>query len=329
MRFAVTVGKFALSGRLEKLAVVIASANRATALEETVSCVLRQSRRPAEIVLSVPQGEGHVSASTARLPDVKIIRGEVGLTRQRNRAVDALAAEIELVAFLDDDVELRNDYLSAIARAFCERPDVVFLRGHMVVNGLACNGSERTRARALLADDMRVHAGDQAPLQLDLITSIDAYGATMSVRRAAFDVVRFDERLPLYGYMEDLDFAQQCAHIGKLAYCHNARLVHLFMPSGRIPGIRMGFSQVANPLYLWRKGTLPSRVLCRVLMRHLAANALKSMLPRQPIDRRGRLLGNLMALRSAALGRVAPEEAETLSAEGRSARRLAARARPS
>ena len=69
--------------------------------------------------------------------------------------------------------------------------------------------------------------------------------------------VRFDENLPLYGWAEDVDFCRQLATYGRIV--ENARTtgVHLGSNSGRTSGVCFGYSQIANPLYLWRKGTLP------------------------------------------------------------------------
>jgi GT2 family glycosyltransferase len=297
----------------DRVAVVIASAHRPQVLQETVASLMLQSEPAAEIIISVP-GSEHVTAETAQLPSVKIVRAELSATRQRNRAIDAIASDAELVAFLDDDVELRRDYLEALRRSFGTSREVAFLRGHMIANGMDIGPIDRAGARAMVGSDAATHSGAAAPPQLVPITCIDAFGATMSVRRAVLQTARFDERLPLYSYMEDLDFAAQCTAYGRLAYCHNARLVHLYAPGGRLPGLCIGFAQVMNPAYLWRKGTCPTGFLLRRLAQHLAANALKSLHPRHSTpDRRARLAGNLRAVRSLLRGRIAPEDMAALS----------------
>jgi hypothetical protein len=78
-------------------------------------------------------------------------------------------------------------------------------------------------------------------------------------------------RLPLYSYMEDLDFAGY----RRQACCHNARLVHLYTRGGRLAGSCIGFAQVMNPSYLWLKGTCPTGFLLRRVARHVAANIVK------------------------------------------------------
>jgi hypothetical protein len=90
--------------------------------------------------------------------------------------------------------------------------------------------------------------------------------------------------------------------------CVNAiRGVHLGIKSGRINGTRFGYSQMANPFYLVRKGTVPPGFAMRLMLRNIAANLGRSLWPESYIDRRGRLRGNLIAIFHLLIGRVEPE----------------------
>jgi hypothetical protein len=71
--------------------------------------------------------------------------------------------------------------------------------------------------------------------------------------------------------------------------------------------MRFGYSQVANPLYLIRKGTVPARFAMRLMLRNIAANLGRSLWPETYIDRRGRLYGNLLAIFHLLAGRIEPE----------------------
>ena len=75
---------------------------------------------------------------------------------------------------------------------------------------------------------------------------------------------------------------------------------------GRTSGVRLGYSQVVNPLYLARKGTFPWNPALGLIGKNLAANAVKSLAPEPYVDRRGRLAGNLLAVRDVVLGKVDP-----------------------
>lgn len=285
------------------LAIIIPSVNRPTILHETILGLTRQRRAPAEIIVSVP-GDHHVLAETRALPRVRVVRARLGLSRQRNDGVAALAPEIEIVTFIDDDVELHPDYLDQIALLFAARPDVVLADGRVLADGARSGGIDRNRAREVVAAAIAA----AAPLVEDSAPEF-VYGCNMSVRRSALGKVAFDERLPLYGYMEDRDFAFQCAPLGVVVRCCGAAIVHLGAQSGRVSGRRFGFSQVMNPLYLWRKGSYRSRrEVARQVLQPIVLNAALAFAPGQRVDRRGRLVGNCRALGRALRGRIAPED---------------------
>jgi len=136
----------------------------------------------------------------------------------------------------------------------------------------------------------------------------DAYGCNMAVRLAAARAMqcRFDERLPLYGWMEDVDFSRQLARHGRIVRLAGARGVHLGIKQGRQSGVRLGYSQIANPIYLSRKGTCPWPRSLRLMSRNIAANLLRSLTPEPYVDRAGRVAGNLKAFGDLIAGRLDP-----------------------
>ena len=76
--------------------------------------------------------------------------------------------------------------------------------------------------------------------------------------------------------------------------------------SGRSPGVRLGYSQVANPIYLARKGTMAWPLARTHMSRNMLANTARTLRPEPWVDRRGRLKGNLLALWDLARGRLDP-----------------------
>jgi len=293
---------------------VIPSVGRKEVLHETLLSLARQSLPPRRVIVSVP-GFEHVEESSRALPFVECVLSPRGMTAQRNTGVRHLPAETELVAFFDDDVELAHDFLAAVSRAFQQNPGVVLLGANVVADGATRSGGlKRDEALRLFRDDDFAQQQQQknAPAISPVAPMRAAYGCGMIVRRGVLDHVKFDEKLPLYSWLEDVDFSVRCAAFGQLARCDSARLVHLAVSRGRTSGQRFGFSQIMNPFYLWRKGTLDSftRVVSSFWLKALAANFAGAFLPnknRGAIDRRGRLLGNLLALGFIALGRNDPE----------------------
>ena len=97
----------------------------------------------------------------------------------------------------------------------------------------------------------------------------------------------FDEQLPLYGWLEDVDFSRSIARYGRSVRVEGARGVHLGVKSGRQPGLRLGYSQVANPAYLIRKGTMSKARAIAQIGRNILAKRAALLLNDRSIDRLG------------------------------------------
>ncbi len=117
---------------------------------------------------------------------------------------------------------------------------------------------------------------------------------------------RFDEMLPLYGWLEDVDFCRQMAHEGLIVQSNRLQGVHLGTKQGRSSGRRLGYSQVANPWYLMQKGSMTVSIGLRQVVRNLVANLYYSIKPEPWVDRRGRLIGNWWAIVDLFRGRIHP-----------------------
>lgn len=81
---------------------------------------------------------------------------------------------------------------------------------------------------------------------------------------------------------------------------------------GRTSGERLGYSQVANPLYLMKKGNMTPRLAAGQIFRNVASNVVRSLVPESYVDRKGRLKGNLLAFVDVLTGGLAPERAAGL-----------------
>jgi hypothetical protein len=70
--------------------------------------------------------------------------------------------------------------------------------------------------------------------------------------------------------------------------------------------MRFGYSQIANPVYMMRKGTMTASYGLRQMARNLASNLAKSIVPEPWVDRRGRLKGNALAFADLLRGTLDP-----------------------
>jgi GT2 family glycosyltransferase len=282
-----------------KLAVAIPTFGRRAQVEQLVGYLARQNRLPDEVVVSAPD-PSHVSLPDGMPFPVRAVYGPPGLCTQRNTALDELAHRYDIISFLDDDFVPAADYFAGVTADFAARQDFAVVMGRVILDGATNEGVTWTDAQAALDAPDRW----QGP---DIVDHVGAYGCNMSIRTSAIGDVRFDERLVLYGWQEDIDFSCQLRRRGRVVCVPRLRGVHLGIKSGRVSGMRFGYSQVVNPIYLIRKGTVPPSFALPLMLRNLAANLVKSLKPEAYIDRRGRLRGNALAIAHVLRGRVEPE----------------------
>lgn len=295
------------AGSKLRLAVGIATRGRPTILLETLRELGRQTRPADRVVVSFAD-EPDVDAA-CRAENVTFLIGPAGLPRQRNILLDAVN-DFDLVLFLDDDFLPAPAYIEATLAAFTANPDLVVTTGRLLADGARGPGIDVTDGRRLLAADRAAGAtGRICSGALDMQPTFNGYGCNMAVRLAPARAhgVRFDERLPLYAWYEDIDFSRRLGRHGQVVRLDAARGVHLGVKAGRTSGRRLGYSQVANPLYLWRKGSYPWNHALRSIGCNLLANGARSLQPEPWVDRRGRLAGNGLALLDVLRGRSRPE----------------------
>ncbi len=229
-----------------KASVVICSVGRPEVLEETVVRLSRQRKQPEEIVVSVVCD----SDVTSRLLSlVKVVFSpNKGSSVQRNYGVSQLSSHVDLVVFLDDDVELCSDYIEQITAFFESRQDYVAISGRVVKDG----GISREDSIALVEELEK--KGPSGLGVRDTGKHWILYGCNMAIRRSLLDRESFDEALPLYSFAEDYDISIRAARWGKVGRFDGARAVHLQVVGGRVSEFRRGYSMVANNFYFLRKG---------------------------------------------------------------------------
>lgn len=243
----------------------------------------------------------------SRFSAAEFLTAPAGLPRQRNAIIDA-ASDCDAVLFLDDDFLPQPDHLAVTERILLAHPDCVVTTGTVLADGAKGPGIGVEAGRAILA-------ADTPPADaLGVTPHFNGYGCNMALRLAPMRAhgLRFDEQLPLYAWYEDLDLTRRLGAHGTILRLAGARGVHLGSKSGRVAGTRLGYSQVANAIYLARKGSYPWNRALRSAARNMAMNLLRSLAPEPWVDRRGRLRGNLIALADLLRGRMHPMRAAEL-----------------
>lgn len=287
-----------------RLVVGIATVRRPEVLCLVLDRLGQQTRRADRVIVCAPTLED-VAGATGRA-GIEIQIGPRGLTRQRNAIIDA-AQDADVLVFFDDDFLPAATYLAAVSQAFACREEIVMVTGRVISDGIIGPGLAIEEAHRILESEPGGDIAEEGYLWLDEVDN--GYGCNMALRLAPVRThsCRFDEKLPLYGWLEDLDFSRQLSRYGRIVRNPEAWGVHLGIKQGRQSGVRLGYSQIANPIYLARKGTCAWPRAARLMTRNLGANCLRSLRPEPYVDRVGRVRGNLKALSDLVAGRLDPE----------------------
>ncbi len=284
-----------------RIAVGIATAGRRDLVKQTIGLLRTQTRLP-DIVFVCPFASDKISDRD--FPDfpfpIVVTSGPVGLCAQRNEIL-AGGADCDLVVFFDDDFLAEAHYLEKLEQIFQTENDIVGVTGILLADDVTGPGLSMEQGLNILQSDVSDASSGSEPI-------CSLYGCNMAfrMRYVRDNRIRFDENLPLYGWQEDMDFSYQVARYGRLAKNYLLRGVHLGAKAGRTSGIRLGYSQIANLVYLGRKGTISWRHARKQMSRNIAANLVRSIYPEPWVDRRGRLKGNLLGLLDLLRGRASP-----------------------
>lgn len=287
-----------------RVAVAICSTGRPEHLKQTLLWLRRQTNPPVVVLLVVTQPSDlpDISFEFGEL-SVEIVFSEKGLTRQRNRALTALMHRCDAIFFIDDDFLPDRNAIAALQQIFAQHPDVGGVTGRLLADGITSGGLGFETAKALI----RRHEQKDTKVSPKIWDRKrrGLYGCNMAFRVSAIGEARFDEAIPLYGWQEDVDFSNRVD--GNNIRIDSLTGVHCGTPSGREKnGALLGYSQIANPLYLMQKGTMSWTHACRLILRNTVANLTQLNRQASGVDRKGRLRGNISAVRDLLTGHLHP-----------------------
>jgi hypothetical protein len=285
--------------------VVIATKGRAKETRRLLDYLQRQTL-PLEfavIVGTTPgdlEGMGDHSLIKTGLGEA-LISPVVGSSAQRNYGMAILeqrgffAAEKGpfFCAFFDDDYRPADDWLKEAAARFL-RGDVVGLTGRILADGVKTGGLTEDQAEAFLNGITPPQSHWASGAEERGTSSV--YGCNMAFVDKIIRTTRFDETLALYGWQEDRDYTGMALKQGPVVYYPRCAGVHLGVKGGRTSGVRLGYSQIANPIYMMKKGTMDYKNGLHHILRALASNTLQSFTVQPLVDYRGRFRGNMRAI---------------------------------
>ena len=285
-------------------AVIVSTRGRPDIVASLVRQLSEQTRPPEHIFIIATNADD-IDRLDQSQKNLTVRIGRPGSTFQRNDGLALAGSRFSYVVFFDDDFVPSRFWLERMEEIFDSRPDVAGLTGTTLADG--------TRTAGIKLDDARsmVSLRDASPSLGGVLHERFAYGSNvgcnMAYRYSTIHDITFDERLPLYAWHEDSDFRGQVERRGLFVRADDLWGVHLGHKQGRGSGVTLGYSQIANAVYLAKKGTVPSRFLAEITSKNVIINALRSLRPEPFVDRIGRLRGNMIAFADVMRGRLSPE----------------------
>lgn len=247
-----------------KLAFVVATKDRPDDLKRLLDSLASQTPSPCEIIV-VDASNEPVEPVLRNFPSLnfRYVRHlPPCASRQRNVGVRALAPEIELVGFLDDDVILEPGAMAVMAEFWERAGDDVAGASFNFKNPSARSGDRLKRSKAVERLGLySCRPGGVAPSgwqnilgTIEETAFVDWLCSGAAVwRRRVFEEFKFDEHFDGYSYLEDLDFSYAVSRRFKLAVVAGPGFMHFPSPRGRLSGTKFGRIESANRLYFVRK----------------------------------------------------------------------------
>lgn len=290
-----------------RTAVIIATKERPQSVSNLLDALARQTVHPDVIVVSACDPSDIDTSSVVSTKNIQVLFGSAGLTAQRNRALSLVLGRCDVVVFFDDDFIPSRFWIERVQVLLTTQPDIGGVTGHVLMDGVTTGELAWSDGQAMVdqADSSRAMPSVNNHKMRD---HKSPYGCNMAFRAKTIEHLRFDERLVLYGWLEDRDFGSQAATRAKIIFSNAVWGVHLGTSRGRTSGLRFGYSQVVNPWYLMKKGSMKPADVCYNILRALSSNSLGAFFPLSRTDRWGRLRGNITGIKDIIFGRWAPEK---------------------
>ncbi len=256
----------------QPLALIIATKDRPVEIRRLLRSLRAQSRRPDQVIV-VDGGTERVEAVIRDFPELNpayLTTSRPSAARQRNMGMEAVAADIAFLGFVDDDSVLEPEAIENMMRFWAAAPadiggaalnmanhpplDWPFLKTSRLAEAL---GLYSPRKGAVMPSGFQTQIGTVLS-----ITYTDWLPGTSVWPRRIFERFRFDAWFDGYSYLEDLEHSYRVGKEFRLVVLPDSRYSHLPAAGGRGNGFIFGLREIRNRLYFVRKNPELSSLKC-------------------------------------------------------------------
>lgn len=252
----------------EKLAIIIPTKDR----PDQVTRLLESISNQGVDILQIIVVDGGVTPVEDRLKKfsglpIDYLRVDPpSLTVQRNRGIRALRDDATLVAFMDDDILLKEKALYNMLRFWETTPRDTAGAGFKITNEMYKRPS--IFAKIFFADSekpnriLRSGFQSKAFIQAATVQVQWLVGCAMVWRKYVFDEFMFDEWFKGYARYEEVDFAYRVGRKYKMFIVPDAEIEHHNQLEDVGFSFSLGKMQIANRVYFVKKHPGLSTLLC-------------------------------------------------------------------
>jgi glycosyltransferase involved in cell wall biosynthesis len=228
-----------------------------------LASLTKQSCLPNQVLI-VGEGEENVrvAAESPQLEAQFMHLPGSSISEARNAGTGAVRPDIQLIAFMDDDIVLEPEALEAMLKFWQAAP--------ADLGGASCNHMNHPEVFAAGLKSSKLvswlglyNSQKGAVLKSGIHTMIGVAEKTIYVswlptyavvyRRSVLAEFAFDEWFKGYSYLEDLDFSYRVSRKYKLAVVAESRFDHYPSRIGRPDPYKFGRKEVMNRLHFVRK----------------------------------------------------------------------------
>lgn len=252
-----------------RLAVVIPTRNRPKEVDTVLDCLSHQSRRP-DVVVVVDGSDPMLRCETIAASHRNALNIEYlqhwppSAAAQRNAGIESIVRKSDLIALIDDDIDLPPIALSAACDAIESMPAGFVGFGFNTTEPAPKHGYGTLKSSAL-AERLGLYSKRVGTvsssgwhtrlLRVSELTEVEWLLSGAVIWRASIlKAMRFDEYFERYSYLEDLDLSLQARRLGgRLAILPRAEFTHRAAKGGRGSRFWFGQVEVRNRRYIVRK----------------------------------------------------------------------------
>lgn len=256
-----------------RIAFIVATKDRPLELRNLLESLKAQSRKPDQIIV-IDSSKKSRHQIPEEFPELTIFYKHFfppSATKQRNVGILEVSKNIELIGFLDDDIEFEPDALEkmlalwdisaadvgGISFNMGNHPDLDF--GRLKLSAPSKYLGLYTKDKgAVLKSGFHTMIGFAAN---DISVQWLPSGAVVW-RKEVLEKYKFDEWFDGYSYLEDLDFSYKVGNEYKLMVCAAARYYHYPPETGRGTPFAFGKREVINRIYFVKKHKELSLMRC-------------------------------------------------------------------